>query len=59
MWKMYLKNCTVQQEELAVPLKNQLPKVLPPTYVETAEFDCLHDEAILYGEKIKNRTKEL
>ena len=59
MWKMYLKNCTVQQEELAVPLKNQLPKVLPPTYVETAEFDCLHDEAILYGEKIKNRTAEL
>ena len=59
MWKMYLKNCTPQQEQIAVPMKNPLPKVLPPTYIETAEFDCLHDEAILYAEKIKNRTAEL
>ena len=59
MWKMYLKNCTAQQEQIAVPMKNHLPEVLPPTYVETAEFDCLHDEGILYAEKIKNRTTEL
>ena len=59
MWKMYLKNCTPQQEQIAVPMKNPLPKVLPPTYIETAEFDCLHDEAILYAEKIKNLTSEL
>ena len=59
MWKMYLKNCTPQQEQIAVPMKNPLPKVLPPTYIETAEFDCLHDEAILYAEKIKNHTTEL
>ena len=59
MWKMYLKDCTPQQEQIAVPMKNPLPEVLPPTYIETAEFDCLHDEAILYAEKIKNRTAEL
>jgi len=59
MWQMYLKNCTPQQEQIAVPMKNPLPKVLPPTYIETAEFDCLHDEAILYAEKIKNHTTEL
>ena len=59
MWKMYLKNATAQQEQIAVPMKNPLPEVLPPTYIETAEFDCLHDEAILYAEKIKNRTAEL
>lgn len=59
MWKMYLKDCTPQQEQIAVPTKNPLPKVLPPTYIETAEFDCLHDEAILYAEKIKNHTTEL
>lgn len=59
MWKMYLKNATAQQEQIAIPLKNPLPEVLPPTYLETAEFDCLHDEAILYAEKIKNRTAEL
>ena len=59
MWKMYLKNATAQQEQIAIPMKNSLPEVLPPTYIETAEFDCLHDEAILYAEKIKNRTAEL
>lgn len=59
MWKMYLKDCTPQQEQIAVPMKNPLPKTLPPTYIETAEFDCLHDEAILYAEKIKNHTAEL
>ena len=59
MWKMYLKNATVQQEQIAIPMKNPLPKVLPPTYIETAEFDCLHDEGIIYAEKIKNHTTEL
>lgn len=59
MWKMYLKNCIPQQEQTAVPMKNPLPEVLPPTYIETAEFDCLHDEGIIYAEKIKNRTAEL
>ena len=59
MWKMYLKNATAQQEQIAIPMKNPLPEVLPPTYIETAEFDCLHDEAILYAEKIKNHTAEL
>ena len=59
MWKMYLKNATAQQEQIAVPMKNSLPEVLPPSYLETAEFDCLHDEAILYAEKIKNHTAEL
>lgn len=59
MWKMYLKDCTPQQEQIAVPMKNPLPKVLPPTYIETAEFDCLHDEGIIYAEKIKNHTTKL
>ena len=59
MWKMYLKNATAQQEQIAIPIKNPLPKTLPPTYIETAEFDCLHDEGIIYAEKIKNHTTEL
>ena len=25
---------------------------LPPAYIETAEFDCLHDDGILYAEKL-------
>lgn len=27
---------------------------LPPAYIETAEFDCLHDDGVLYGELLSN-----
>lgn len=36
-------------------LDETLPDDLPPTYIETAEFDCLHDEGLLYADKL-NRT---
>ena len=26
---------------------------LPPAYIETAEFDCLHDNGILYAELLQ------
>ena len=26
---------------------------LPTAYIETAEFDCLHDDGILYAEKLR------
>lgn len=26
---------------------------LPPAYIETAEFDCLHDDGVLYAEKLR------
>ena len=26
---------------------------LPPAYIEPAEFDCLHDDGILYAEKLR------
>lgn len=26
---------------------------LPPAYIETAEFDCLHDDGILYAQKLR------
>ena len=28
----------------ALPMHNALPSSIPDTYIETAEFDCLHDE---------------
>lgn len=56
MWNMYLKNLTEEEICLAVPMKNPKPEKLPPTYIETAEFDCLHDEAILYAEHIREIT---
>jgi len=27
---------------------------LPPAYIETAEFDCLHDDGILYAKKLRD-----
>jgi len=32
---------------------------LPPAYIETAEFDCLHDDGILYAEKLREAGVEV
>lgn len=34
-------------------MHNTLPDKIPPTYMETAEFDCLHDEGVLYAKKLR------
>lgn len=57
MWDMYLNNAT--DEEIAVPMKNLLPEILPPTYIETTEFDCLHDEEIAYAKHIQGVAKRV
>ncbi len=31
----------------------------PPAYIETAEFDCLHDDGILFAEKLRAAGKEV
>ena len=54
---MYLKNATDEEINIAVPMKNALPQILPPTYIETAEFDCLHDEGITYAKHIQTVAK--
>lgn len=60
MWKMYLKDSNY------LSVNEKTVKNFPPTYIETAEFDCLHDEAIDFCDKLKaekipfilNETKE-
>lgn len=52
MWRMYFRRQEVNLEEQSL-LYCQLPEGIPETYVETAEFDCLHDEGILYAERIR------
>ena len=37
----------------ASPMHIPFPSMIPKTYIEMAEYDCLHDEGILYGEKLK------
>ncbi len=49
MWKKYLR--TMKEEEALLspmdyPVRNQLPK----TYIEVAQYDCLHDEGVVYGQ---------
>ena len=49
MWNYYLEN-----KEYLSPNEHTNFKKYPTTYIETAEFDCLHDEAIEFFEKLKN-----
>lgn len=45
----------LQEEEkyAAFPMYDNLPQDIPNTYIETAEYDCLHDEGILYGKRLR------
>ncbi len=36
------------------PVEAESFEGLPPAYIETAEFDCLHDDGILYAEKLRD-----
>lgn len=53
MWQYYCKNLNVANINRASPMHSELPRILPDTYIETAEYDCLHDEGILYGKKLQ------
>ncbi len=59
MWQMYLKNASQEEQRMASPMQNILPTKIPDTYMETAEFDCLHDEGCNYAEKLKEAGAEV
>lgn len=50
MWKWYYPDILQRETSL---LDSTLPEHLPNTYIETAEYDCLHDEGILYAKKLR------
>lgn len=35
------------------PVETNDFSIFPPAYIETAEFDCLHDDGILFAEELK------
>lgn len=53
MWSYYLKNLPDEDHDKASPMHGGLPRIIPDTYLETAEYDCLHDEGILYAERLR------
>lgn len=53
MWQCYLGGQEPYPVEYASPAEAKSLKNFPPTYMEVAEFDCLHDEGIDLYEKIK------
>lgn len=52
MWSAYLNGSGVPLSEIS-PLQMKLGNFVPNAYIETAEFDCLHDEGILYARKLR------
>jgi acetyl esterase/lipase len=60
MWNVYLKG----KDRMNLPqytssLQRTNLNGLPPAYIETAEFDCLRDEALLYSQKLKEAGIEI
>ena len=53
MWPAYLKNTNIPDIAYASPMEAESLDNLPQAYVETAEFDCLHDEGIAYAEALR------
>ena len=53
MWQCYLGKAIPVPVEYASPAEAKEVSCFPPTYMEVAEFDCLHDEGIEFAEKLK------
>lgn len=53
MWEAYLPDPTTPNIAYASPMEAESFADLPPAYVETAEFDCLHDEGLAYAEALR------
>lgn len=53
MWKYYLPAIPPQNIQYASPIEAESLENLPAAYIETAEYDCLHDEAVEYASALK------
>ncbi|HCO30045.1 MAG TPA: alpha/beta hydrolase [Lachnospiraceae bacterium] len=51
---MYVKNNSPANITYLSPIESDSLIGLPPAYVETAEYDCLHDEGISYAKAMQN-----
>lgn len=53
MMTVYLPNLAVELIEYASPVEFENLADLPSTYIETAQFDCLHDDGVNYARLLK------
>ena len=53
MWSGYLKNGFQEPEGHAIPLRAADFSLLPPAYIEPQGIDLLRDEAVAYGERLR------
>lgn len=59
MWDIYLANGDQGMLKYAVPNQSDDFSNLPRTYIEAAEIDVLHDEAIAYAENLRTAGVEV
>ena len=57
--KLYYKNEEDRKSRYSCALNLEDLSKYPPTYVETAQFDCLRDEAKLFADKLKESGVEV
>lgn len=50
MWQYYLADGQYRS-----PAEEGDFSFFPPTYLETAEYDCLHDEGVAFAEKLREQ----
>ena len=53
MWQGYVQNVNAADIAYASPMEAECFGCLPAAYVETAEFDCLHDEGVAYAQAMQ------
>ena len=53
MMQYYFRDMSPSEIKAMMPMQQDLPENIPPAYIETTEFDILHDEGILYGKKLE------
>lgn len=53
MWSYYCRGVKKEDRRAASPMHSDFPKIIPDAYIETAEYDCLHDEGIEYGKRLQ------
>lgn len=54
MWTYFCRDLDIKDRYEASLMHSCLPQMMPDTYIETAEYDCLHDEGIIYGKRLQD-----